>query len=115
MDGTDRLVGYTPPPPANHRLSSVVGFHEPELMGDVERALLRAAALLGTVGLAAFVLTLLVARRFIARPTRNLLAVAKRWREGDLAARAPESGGRSEFGQIATAYQPVEEIAVQRK
>ena len=104
IDGTDRLVGYVPPTPANHRLSSVVGFHEPELMADVERALRRSASLLGAVGLAAFGLALWVARRSIARPTRDLLAVARRWREGDLAARAPDLGQRSEFGQIAAAY-----------
>ena len=26
IDGTDRLVGYTPPTPANHRLAAVIGF-----------------------------------------------------------------------------------------
>ncbi|MBD0270498.1 MAG: HAMP domain-containing protein [Acetobacteraceae bacterium] len=114
IDGTDRLVGYTPPTPANHRLAAVVGFHEPELMADVERALWRAAALLGAVGLVAFCLTLWVACCAIARPTRNLLAVAKRWREGDLAARAPECAGRSEFGQIAAAYNEMA-AALQRR
>ncbi|GAA0569872.1 hypothetical protein GCM10009416_05490 [Craurococcus roseus] len=114
IDGTDRLVGYTPPTPANHRLAAVVGFHEPQLMADVERALRRAAALLGAVGLAAFGLTLWVARRSIARPTRALLAVAKRWREGDLSARAPDLGRRSEFGQIAAAYNEMA-AALQRR
>ena len=44
IDGTDRVVGYTPPTPDSHGLSAVVGFHEPELMGDIERALLRGGA-----------------------------------------------------------------------
>ncbi len=115
IDGTDRLVGYTPPTPANHGLSAVVGFHEPDLMGDLRRALSRGALLLGAVSATAFGLTLLVARRSIARPTRALLAVARRWREGDLAARAPEGGGgRSEFGQIAAAYNEMA-AALQRR
>ena len=114
IDGTDRLVGYTPPTEANHKLSAVVGFHEPDLMGDIGRALRRGALLLGIVSAAAFGLTLLVARRSIARPTRDLLAVARRWREGDLAARAPDGDGRSEFGQIAAAYNEMA-AALQRR
>jgi len=104
MDGTDRVVGYTPPTPANHGLSAVVGFYGPDLMADIERALLHGALLLGAVCLLAFGLTLLVARRFIAEPTRSLLEVARRWREGDLTALAPAGDGRSEFGQIAAAW-----------
>jgi signal transduction histidine kinase/ActR/RegA family two-component response regulator len=103
MDGTDRLVGYTPPTADSHHLSAVVGVHEPELMGDMAGPLLRGGALLAAVSLLATVLTLLVARRFITVPTETLLAAARRWREGDLAARAPACGGGSEFAQIATA------------
>ena len=114
LDGTDRVVGYTPPTPANNRLSAVVGFHEPELMADIERALLRGALLLGAVALLVFGLTLLVARRFIARPTEALLAAARRWREGDLVARAPDLGEGSEFGQIAAAWNEMA-AALQRR
>jgi len=114
IDGTDRLVGYTPPTPANHGLSAVVGVHEPELMGDIERGLLRGGALLAVVSLLAMGLTLLVARRFITRPTAALLAVARRWREGDLTARAPACGGGSEFEQLATAYNDMA-VALQRR
>ena len=115
IDGTDRVVGYTPPTPDSHGLSAVVGFHEPELMGDIERALLRGGLLLGAVTAAAFGLTLLVARRSIARPTQALLATARRWREGELAARAPDRDQRSEFGQIAAAYNEMAEALQQRE
>jgi signal transduction histidine kinase/CheY-like chemotaxis protein len=104
MDGTDRVVGYTPPTQANHGLSAVVGFNEPDLMADIERTLLNGVLLLGVVSLLAFSLTLLVVRRFITHPTQDLLAVAREWREGDLTARAPEGDRRSEFGQIAAAW-----------
>ncbi|MBV1797821.1 hypothetical protein [Siccirubricoccus sp. G192] len=30
MDGTERVVGYTPPTPASHNLAVAVGFHEPD-------------------------------------------------------------------------------------
>jgi signal transduction histidine kinase/ActR/RegA family two-component response regulator len=114
IDGTERVIGYTPPLPANHRLGALVGFHEPELMGDIEHTLRRGALLLGLVSAVVFALTLLVARRFIARPAQALLAVARRWREGDLAARAPDWGEGSEFGQLAAAYNGMA-MALQRR
>ena len=104
IDGSDRLVGYVPPTPANHNLAAVVGFTEPELMADVEQGLVRSALLMVGVALAVFLLTRLVARRFIERPTRALLAVAHRWARGELSARATERDRHSEFGQIATAW-----------
>ncbi len=104
VDGTDRVVGYVPPSRDNRNLAAVVGFHEPELMADIEQAVLQAALLLAAVSAAAFGLTLFVARRFIADPTHALLATARRWREGDLAARAREDGQGPEFGQIAGAF-----------
>ena len=104
IDGTYRLIGYTPPTAANHGLSALVGFSEPELMGDIEHALLRGVLLLAGVSVVVFLLTLLAARRFITRPTRALLAAAEEWRHGNLAARAPDCGPASEFGQLAFAW-----------
>ena len=104
IDGTFRLVGYTPPTTESYHLGVAVGFFEPELMGDVRRALMHWALLFGSVTAAVFGITILVAKYSIARPTRSLLAVAHRWREGDLDARAPHDTTRSEFGQLAAAY-----------
>ena len=104
MDGTDRLVGYSPPTEASHGLVAVVGVHEPDLMTDIEAALRRAAMLLAAVTLLAVALTLAMARRFITGPTAALLAVARRWQDGDLSARAPACGRGSEFAQLASAY-----------
>jgi signal transduction histidine kinase/ActR/RegA family two-component response regulator len=103
IDGTNRLAGYIPPTAATHNLSIVVGFHEPELMDDIGRALWRGAALLAVIALLAVVLTYVVARRFISAPTRDLLRAARQWREGNLAARVELADERSEFGQIAEA------------
>ncbi|WP_052402139.1 hybrid sensor histidine kinase/response regulator [Muricoccus aerilatus] len=104
IDGLLRLIGYTPPTPANHNLSAVVGFSEQELMADLERALLRGALLMVGLSAVVFILTLLAARRFIARPARALLATAEEWRGGNFAARAPDCGPGSEFGQLAAAW-----------
>lgn len=104
MDGAERLVGYSPPTPESHNLAVAVGFQESELMGDLARALWRWGWLLAGLTSAVFGFTILVARRSIARPAQNLVAVARQWQEGELTARAPQSDERSEFGQIAAAY-----------
>jgi signal transduction histidine kinase/CheY-like chemotaxis protein len=103
VDGTERVVGYTPPNPSHYRLAALVGFFEPDLMRDVEQTLWGGIAMLVAVSIAAFLLVSLLARRFITEPTRALLAVADRWRQGDLSVRAPDAG-RSEFGQLALAF-----------
>ncbi|MFC7738061.1 ATP-binding protein [Roseomonas sp. GCM10028921] len=115
IDGARRLVGYTPPTPANIHLSTMVGFDEAELMGDIERALLRGVLLLTGITVIVFALTLLAARRFITRPTNALLAVARRWRSGDLSARAPGWDRRSEFGQLAAAWNAMACVLRQRE
>jgi signal transduction histidine kinase len=104
MDGTERLIGFSPPTEANHNLAAVVGFYEPDLMVDIRHALQRWAVVLLCTTAAAFGLTLLVARYSIARPTHALVAVAHRWREGDLTARATGHNEQSQFGQIAMAF-----------
>jgi signal transduction histidine kinase/ActR/RegA family two-component response regulator len=104
IDGTYRVIGYLPRAESPEGLFVAIGFFEPAMMEDINRASLRGGLLLVAVAIGAFLLTLFVARRFIGRPTRELLAAARRWRECDLG--TPMRGGdsRSEFGQIAAAY-----------
>ena len=70
IDGTERVVGYTPPTQSNHQLATAIGFYEPDLMGDLERALLSGILLLAVVGLLLNFLLALLERRFT------------RWRRG---------------------------------
>ena len=85
VDGTTRLVGYVPPTHSGSGLMVAAGFFEPDLMGNVNRASVIGTLLLATATLAAFVLTLLAGRRFIGRPTAQLVDAAQRWRRGELA------------------------------
>jgi len=48
--------------------------------------------------------TTLVGTHLIRRPFKRLLAVADRWRAGDLAARSGLAGDGSEFGRLAVAF-----------
>ena len=104
MDGTERVFGFIPAAKSRYHLMVAIGFYEPDLMTDINRASIRGGLLLGAVTIGAFLVTLFVARRFIGRPTKELLEAARRWRAGDLTARAPGPDETSEFGQIATAY-----------
>src|SRR6185437_12024891 len=104
VDGTNRLVGYVPITHSGSGLMVAAGFFEPDLMGSINRATLIGTLFLAAATLAAFVLTLVAGRRFIGRPTAQLVSAAKRWREGDFHARAAVSGENSEFGHIAAAF-----------
>jgi signal transduction histidine kinase/CheY-like chemotaxis protein len=104
IDGTYRVVGYIPAAQSPYDLMIAIGFAESAMMADINRTTLRAGLLFIAVSVGAFLLTLFVARRFIGRPTRELLAAARRWREGDLTTPVRGEDARSEFGQIAEAY-----------
>jgi signal transduction histidine kinase/CheY-like chemotaxis protein len=104
IDGTERVIGFIPPARSSYGLLVAIGFYEAAMMADINRATLRGGLLLGSVAIAAFLLTLFVARRFIGRPTQALLAAARRWREGDLGTPVHGYDTHSEFGQIAAAY-----------
>ncbi len=86
VDGTERVFGFIPPAKSRYGLMVAIGFYEPDLMADINRASLRGGLLLGAVAIAAFLVTLFIARRFIGRPTKELLEAARRWRAGDLTA-----------------------------
>jgi signal transduction histidine kinase len=104
VDGVVRVFGYLPPSPATNNLMTAVGFKESDLMADINSALWQGAMLLVLVTIAVATLTWIAARRFIGRPTQSLVAVARRWREGHLWARAADHDERSEFGQIGAAW-----------
>ena len=104
IDGTYRVIGFIPSAQSSYGLMVAIGFFESAMMADINRTSLHAGLLFAGVFIGAFILTLFVARRFIGRPTRELLAAARRWREGDLATPVRGEDPRSEFGQIAEAY-----------
>jgi signal transduction histidine kinase/ActR/RegA family two-component response regulator len=104
IDGAYRVVGYIPAAQSPYGLMVAIGFAESAMMADINRTSLRAGLLFVAVSIGAFLLTLFIARRFIGRPTRELLAAARRWREGNLTTPVRGEDGRSEFGQIAEAY-----------
>jgi signal transduction histidine kinase/ActR/RegA family two-component response regulator len=115
IDGIDRLTAHVPVSPASSGLSVTVQFYEPDLLMDIRKATVRDAWLLAAALLATTVILTLAARRFIGRPTAELVGVAERWRQGDLHARANVPESRSEFGQIAATWNEMADALERRE
>ncbi|HEY1934641.1 MAG TPA: ATP-binding protein [Acetobacteraceae bacterium] len=77
---------------------------QPYVAADMAQTAWRDTLLLGLAVLAALGLAALAARRFIHHPTASLLSAARRWRDGDLSARAEIRQPNSEFGTLAQAF-----------
>ncbi len=105
-DGDNRphLTAYVPVSANPLGLATIVSVYLPDLTGDVDAATWRQALLVISAALIAPALTFWVGKRFIFRPTERLLAAARRWRDGDLSARAEVTDPRSEFGALATSF-----------
>ena len=60
--------------------------------------------MIGGAALVALILAWVAGRRFIYQPTEALLQAARRWREGDLGARARLTDAGSEFAALAQSF-----------
>jgi len=105
FDGVERLIGYVPINEAPLGLFASVGLSMPELTADIDRAAWRGYGLIGVGGMLSLWLAMLVAERFVRRPTEQLLRAAQRWSKGDLAVRVDTIvGARSEFSRLERAF-----------
>lgn len=102
--GNTYIAAYVPSqaPPRGLTVITLLPLHA--LTADIDRA--TQSDLLVIVGAAvmAMLLAWVAGRRFIYRPTEALLQAARKWREGDLKARAEMPGGASEFALLAQSF-----------
>jgi signal transduction histidine kinase/CheY-like chemotaxis protein len=103
-DGRARIIAYIPTTVPPRGLAIVAAFYPPDMTADIDKASQREIEFAALSTALALVLTMLAARRFIIGPTERLLAAARRWREGDLSARADVGEQRSEFGALASSF-----------
>ena len=101
LEGSRVLVGYVPPGADPIRLFTAVGVDRDVAFASVARADRRGLLLIAGSALLALLVTILAGSRLIRRPFAAMVAVADRWRSGDLAARSGMAGNRSEFGRLA--------------
>lgn len=102
--GEPFVVAYAPSPAASQKLTSLAVASLSDLNAAADQAIWPD---LVTIAVSAIVATLLAwaaGRRFIVQPTADLLRAAKRWREGDLDARATLATASLEFASLAQSF-----------
>jgi signal transduction histidine kinase/CheY-like chemotaxis protein len=102
--GHAMLAAFVPNDQPSHGLTTINLLPLPQMTADIDAATSRdLIAICGAI-FAALALAWVGGRRFIYRPTEALMQAARKWREGDLAARAnlPEAG--LEFASLAQSF-----------
>lgn len=97
------LVGIVPTDPS-FGLTVTEVLLLPDLTADIDQATFQDLIAIGGAAFAAVFLAWVAGRRFIYQPTEALLKAARKWREGDLSARASLIDSGSEFAALAQSF-----------
>ncbi|HVY16157.1 MAG TPA: response regulator [Rhodopila sp.] len=102
--GRSYIVGYMPLAAQSYGLAIVEALQLPKATADLDQANYQDLMVIGGAACVALLLAWLAGRRFIVKPTDALLRAARRWREGDLSARAELDDSGSEFSALAHSF-----------
>ena len=102
--GQTVIAGYVPNAIAPSGLTIISALNLSDLTADIDQATYRDLLVIGGAAIMALLLAWVAGRRFIYQPTEALLQAARRWREGDLGARAKLSDAGSEFSALAQSF-----------
>ena len=103
-DGHSVIAAYVPtgvPPVGVTVINTLV---LPDLTADIDQATYQDLLVIGCAAIVALSLAWVAGRRFIYQPTEALLQAARRWREGDLSARASMTDAGSEFAALGQSF-----------
>ena len=120
LDGNPLYVAYSPPGADAKGLLVKVGLNRDLTFAAMTQANWIGLLLIFLGTALALATTGVLGARLIGRPVKRLLAAAQRWEAGDFAARTGLRADRSEFGQLAAAFdsmagaQEARERALQR-
>jgi signal transduction histidine kinase len=103
-DGHTIIAAYVPNMPPPNGLTVIDALVLPDLTADIDQATYQDLLVIGGAALVALVLAWVAGRRFIYQPTEALLNAARKWREGDLSARAEPMDAGSEFSALAQSF-----------
>lgn len=103
-DGNEVIAGYVPATVAPTGVAIIETLPLPELTADIGDATYFDLLIIGAAALVALALAWVAGRRFIFRPSEALLQAARRWREGDLSARAAVTDVGSEFDALSQSF-----------
>jgi len=113
VDGVPRVMAYSPL--GADGLFTWVGIDRAATLAPIDRALARSMLVLALTLLVAAATAFWMGRRYLHRPIQQLAAAARRWREGDLSARAAVGTGdlaslAADFNAMAAALEAREEL-----
>ena len=113
-DGQERLIGFYPTSVKTPGLYVSVGLCRPSMMEALNRTLLGGSALILLGAATAIGAALLFGRRLIYAPAQALLSTVGRWTTGDLSARVPIHGQRSELDRLGAAFNDMADALAER-
>jgi signal transduction histidine kinase/CheY-like chemotaxis protein len=103
-DGHTMIAAFVPGTVAPAGLTVIDALALPNLTADIDQATYQDLLVIGGAAIVALLLAWVAGRRFIYQPTEALLHAARRWREGDLGARAKLTDTGSEFAALAQSF-----------
>lgn len=110
LDGAVRLFGYVPiAASASQGIYVAYGLEKNVALAYIRASTGRGAAASAAGIFMAALMTFWFGRRFIGQPVSSLLAISEQWRKGDWSARAPTAETKTEFGQLARAFNDMAE------
>jgi signal transduction histidine kinase/ActR/RegA family two-component response regulator len=98
------IVGYVPFSVQPTGVAVVDALQLPKATADLDQANYQDLIVIGIAACIAVLLAWVAGRRFIVKPTETLMQAARRWREGDLSARAELDDAGSEFAGLAHSF-----------
>jgi two-component sensor histidine kinase len=114
QDGTKRIMGYTPVSAANPLYVSA-GLSEAIAFAPINRASLTGLVMMVIGAALALCAAVFVGNRFILNPINHIVAVLRRWRDGEIAARTQMQGQYGELGQVGASVDGLlDELEVRR-
>ena len=103
-DGRTVIAAVVPNTLSRGGLTVIGAVVLPELTADIDQATYQNLVVIGGAAIVALIVAWVAGRRFIYRPSEALLRAARRWREGDLSARATLSDAGSEFAALGQSF-----------
>lgn len=102
-DGSQRIYGVVPTVLGPEGLAVTVGLDRRAAFSSLNNANLRGILVIAGGALSAFWLAWLIGLRLVRTPIESLLEISRRWRNGDLTARA-NLADTTELGQLGQAF-----------
>jgi PAS domain S-box-containing protein len=115
LDGIDRVIAFSPLRGGADGLFLAVGIDDALALAPIRRARASTLAALAVIAAATATTVLWLSRRYLQHPVAALAEAARRWRSGDLAARARIPSSALEFATLADDFNAMADALDARK